>query len=404
MPFILTTVVKEFRRLRRDPLLFTVWMGVPVLIALLFSLVFGRGQAMPQGTLLLADEDDSLASTLVAGAFNQGQLGKMIRVEQVTTAAGRERMARGGASAFLRIPKGFAADFVNSRPVRLELVTNPAQRIMPGIIQETVSILTEGGHYIQWIFGEQLRQMQGGAPSDTNVAKLSVEINRAIQTVSTHLNPPAIVLDTKVVEETTRPVNFGAAMLPGMLMMTVLFLGGGFAGEMWKEKLGGTLRRLAMTPSHLNLYLAGKVVTFGMVMTLVTVPALAAGARLLDAPVRQGPLAVAWIVSGGAVLFLLVLLLQMLASSERAANVLTSMVTFPLLMIGGCFFPFESMPAGMARIGKATPNGWMLVRFRSLLEGSADAAGTGLAFLLVAVVGGLAFVLAARRLRRGFIY
>ena len=404
MPFILTTVVKEFRRLRRDPLLFTVWMGVPVLIAVLFSLVFGRGQMMPQGTLLLADEDDSLASTLIAGAFNQGQLGKMIRVEQVAAAAGRERMARGGASALLRIPKGFGADFVNSRPVRLELVTNPAQRIMPGIIQETVSILAEGGHYIQWVFGEQLLQMQGGAPSDTNVAKLSVEINRAIQTISAYLNPPAIVLETKVVEEKTRQVNFGAAMAPGMLLMTTLFLAGGFAGEMWKEKLGGTLRRVAMTPPRMDSYLAGKAVTFGMVMTLISVPALAASARLLDAPVRQGPLAVAWIVAGGITLFLLVLLLQMLASSERAANVLTSMVTFPLLMIGGCFFPFESMPEGMARIGKLTPNGWILVRFRSLLEGSAGAGETGLAFLLLIAVGGLAFLAAARRLRRSFLY
>ena len=61
-------------------------------------------------------------------------------------------------------------------------------------------------------------------------------------------------------------------------------------------------------------------------------------------------------------------------------------VTFPLVMAGGAFFPFEAMPEWLARIGKLTPNGWALARFKEIVDGVPDPA------LLLTTLAGLAAV------------
>jgi ABC-type multidrug transport system permease subunit len=72
-------------------------------------------------------------------------------------------------------------------------------------------------------------------------------------------------------------------------------------------------------------------------------------------------------------------------------------------MLGGSFFPFEMMPAWLARIGRWTPNGWALVKLRGMLDGSADATGIAAAFGIAAAVSGLLFWWVSRRLRNRFV-
>jgi ABC-type multidrug transport system permease subunit len=64
--------------------------------------------------------------------------------------------------------------------------------------------------------------------------------------------------------------------------------------------------------------------------------------------------------------------LQVFSSSRRGGNILTMAIMFPLMMIGGSFFPFEAMPDWMAAIGKMTPNGWALARFKDIVAGTLE--------------------------------
>ncbi len=50
----------------------------------------------------------------------------------------------------------------------------------------------------------------------------------------------------------------------------------------------------------------------------------------------------------------------------------SSMIVFPLMMIGGSFFPLEVMPAWMARIGRWTPNGLGVAQLKEILFGHPD--------------------------------
>jgi len=75
---------------------------------------------------------------------------------------------------------------------------------------------------------------------------------------------------------------------------------------------------------------------------------------------------------------------------------------FPLMMIGGSFFPFEAMPDWMAAVGRLTPNGWALEHLKRIIWQMADAASLGVAFVGLLVVAVVLFVACAVRLRMSF--
>ncbi len=102
-------------------------------------------------------------------------------------------------------------------------------------------------------------------------------------------------------------------------------------------------------------------------------------------------------------MYLLMLVLQTSVGNQSAATVLANIVVLTLMMLGGSFFPFEMMPAFLARIGRMTPNGWALLRLRDLLADQASTASVLSAFAATIAAGGLLFVLVARRLRRSFV-
>ena len=72
-------------------------------------------------------------------------------------------------------------------------------------------------------------------------------------------------------------------------------------------------------------------------------------------------------------------------------------------MLGGTFFPFEAMPKQMAAIGRWTPNGWLLLQFKAILDGSMGAGRLAVDLAAVALLGALVFLVVARRLRVKFV-
>ena len=370
MRFVFTSAVKDLRRLRREPVTLLTWLGIPTFIAIILVVIFGRGDARPNGKLLIVDEDRGIGATLLAGAFSQGPLGNMISVEKVELEEGRHRVDQGKASALLIIPKNFTQALVEGQAANLQLIRNPAQRIMPEMIEEVLSMLTDGAFYLQMVAGDQLRKSAQGTPSDASVAQISVQFNHVIEDTRKYLAPPLIQLNTKVIQDKTdKPGGFAALMLPGMLYMAVFFIAGGLATDVWRERASGALRRVATTPASFRSFLAGKLLAVLVVLALVGAFGLGVARFLADLRISNFPLAVLWIAVSGCGLYLFMMLLQSLASTERVAHMLGNFVLLPLTMLGGSFFPFDMMPRGFAQIGRLTPNGWSVTQLQKILDG-----------------------------------
>jgi hypothetical protein len=216
--FLFVAAVKDVRRRLADPAALAVWVGIPLLLTALMNLATGDGDVAPRARVLVADQDDTFVSGLLTTALERVDV---MDLQAVTADEGRRRLDDGEATALVIVPKGFQDAVLDQASTEISLVTNPAERILPDIVEEALEILVEGVFYAQQVFGPVLRRVVGGTasgpPSDADVAAASVQINRQLVALQNVVIPPAIRLT--VVRE--RPaaagpsLSFGELFLPG---------------------------------------------------------------------------------------------------------------------------------------------------------------------------------------------
>ena len=402
MRFVLATARKDILRIRRDWPALLLWMGIPLMVGGLLVVMFGD-EATPSARLLVVDQDGTLAARLLTGAFGQGPLGEIVEVETVELEEGRRRIDEGDASGLLVIPEGFGRAMLDGEPATLELVTNPSQTVLPGILEESLDVALEAAEVLRRLFDEPIDRIlfdmdRERAPADSAVASIATAFNRAGAGAREWLLPPAIELETVALVE-SEEFDFGRAFFPGMLILAMLFMATGLSTDVWNERRQGTLRRAVVAPRGAGTIVAGKWLAGASALALVSAVGLAAGRWVFGIEIAEPLLAFGWLALVGLGLLAVFTLVQMLAKSERAGNVLVNAVTLPLAMLGGSFFPFEAMPTWMAEIGKATPNGWALLRLRAIVDGTAEpgilGASAAATLVLVLALGWLV----SRRLR-----
>jgi ABC-type Na+ efflux pump permease subunit len=407
MGFLGIAFMKDLRRILRDPVAILLSVGLPLMVGLLLKIAFGGGETKPTAQLLVADHDSSFVSSLLVGSFDRGPLAELVATQGVTEERGRAMMEDGKASGLLIIPDNFGDDVFDRKLTTLTLITNPAQRILPGILKGALEFMTDALAGVQGILGDSFQPLNAPAPAgritqpDSLVAAFSVRVNSLVERGGRYIFPPVIKVKTVVLEEEKEDTRgFSDLFFPSMLFMAILFAAQNMSDDVWREKTLGTLRRNVSTPQRLGVILAAKLLAITAFIGVVSLVGLIGGRLLFSIQIDNLPLAVMWATLSGAFMLLIFTMLQLLAASQRGANLLGNLVLFPLIMLGGSFFPFEAMPDWMARIGRMTPNGWTLEQFRRILWGTADvttlAAGLGAMVLLGAVL----FTLNAARLRR----
>jgi ABC-type Na+ efflux pump permease subunit len=397
---------KDLRRYARDPLALVMWMGIPLLIGGLISLVVGGDRPPPTAHLLVADEDGGTVGSLLERVFGSAGDARFLRVEPADRQKGRARIERGEASALLVIPEGFTTAVLNEEPTTLLLVSNPSQQILPQMIEESLQIASDGGFYAHRIFGPQLKQLAEMAQEDRlplpneEMARLSVSINEIMNRIGPRLFPPVIRVEAAVDQPAPQqPVNFAQLFLPGVIVMALIFMAQGLSDDLWRERAQGTLRRSAFASAPVAVFLAGKTLAATILILLTSLAALALGMWYHQIPMATLPLAVVWATSSGIVILLFFLLLQLCASTQRAGSILISSITMPLLFLGGSFFPFEAMPDWMAALGRRTPNGWALSRLEDIVFNHFDFAQLAIASAALVAAACVLFLLTERRLR-----
>jgi ABC-type multidrug transport system permease subunit len=397
--FVLVAAAKDIRRRLADPAALAIWIGLPLLLGGLLSFISsGGGETPPRARVLLVDQDRTALSGLLPVAARQGNT--PVDFEEVTLAEGRRRIAAGDATALLVIPAGFQNAAAGIGSARLELVTNPAERVLPAIVRQMLEVVVEAAFYGQQLFGDTLTRIAGtapGGPADTDVASTAVQINQRIAQLQGVLLPPVLALSVKT--DTATRLNFGQLFLPGMLFMAFLFIAQGMSFDVWDEKQEGTLRRLLATPQSAGRLLLGKLLAGVGVATGVALVGLLGAVALFDLAWVRVPAALFWCAYVCGALLALMTLLHLLAKTRRGSEMLSGVITFPLMMLGGSFFPFETMPGWMVTVGRWTPNGLGVARLKDLLYGDVSPAMLGLAAVGIGLPALAAFLVCWRRLR-----
>ncbi len=405
MSFVIATFKKDLSRWRQDALAIVIWLSIPLLIGGLISALVGGGGPRPVAVLLLVDQDDSMLSGVIAGAYGSGQLSELITVEKVSLEEGTERINAGDASGLLIIPNGFGNAFVNNEPVTLMLKTNPAQIILPGIITNVTEVLLDAGFYAQELFGEEITKIMGTTESvrdDLFVAAISVDINNKIESIAPKLSPP--VIDVEIVEPPPAKPRPPLALLflPGIVLMAMMFSANGMANDYWTERAHGTLRRLVTAPGQLGAFVTGKALAAAAVIAGVGGVTLVIGFLYHGISWLKFPSSLVWIAVSGVALFAWFSALRMLFSTQNAASVVSMLILFPLLMAGGSFFPLAVLPGWIAAIGRASPNGFVADKLTIELTAAGAWTIDLNSWLIVIAAGVMGLAVCAWRLRAGF--
>ncbi len=419
MRFVWATSIKDLRRRLRDPLALVLWIGIPLIIGTLLTLLSGgKSGPRPEAFVLVADEDDSLVSGLLVGALSQDRTGGLVRAEAVDAGEGRARLDGGEASALLVIPDGFGGAILRDEPTTLQLIKNPAETILPSIVEEMLTMAVDAVFYAQRIVGDDVRATFEAAGvdsmgTDTTVSAVSIRINDAVSRLEGTLIPPVMDLVVRTTDDLEEAVGAGEdaasgppmalLFVPGLLFMALLFMAQGLSNDLWTERGLHTLRRLSTTPQSATRLLAGKLAAGITLMTVVASVTLVATTAYFELGWSRLPLAIAWAALSGLLLLLVMTTLTVISSTQRDAEVLGMVVVLPLMMLGGSFFPFEAMPDLFATIGKLTPNGWALARLKDILFDRVDAAAMGVALGALLCVIVLLFVFSAWRLDTRFM-
>jgi ABC-type multidrug transport system permease subunit len=377
---VLILVLKDLRRRLADPAALLLNLAIPLVMAGLMALAFGgRGDdRAPVLRLLVVNLDDGPVGRALAGATQNPEAAERLEIRQAKDRdEGLRRLRDEESAALVVLPKDFSKDLLEGRQVTLEILKNPAQSIMPVVAQQGAEVvalyLSVGARLLE---GEGVRIEElfkgrgwGDAPAVTALVMVLYERMRSVEPL---LFPPLIEVGTKKqddAEPQSGRLDFMGWLFPGMMMMGLLFTGLTQMRDLLREGVAGTLRRQLTAPLGARRLLFAKIVSVAAVTTLALMLLMLIGRFAFG--VRWGAWAPLAVTSALVVLAVtgFAALLYSLVRTERQGDTFGTILVMLMSLLGGTFFPPQSVPSWMQPISRLTISYWGHEALRGLASG-----------------------------------
>ena len=200
-----TLVKKDLLRDSKQPWVLIIFMIIPVITAVIMSLVFA-----PQGDiqknikidLALLDRDDDFLSGMLRSISNQGEAAENLRLHWVDTEeAGIKLVERRKVSAFVVLPEDLTVDLLDGNATTLTLYKNPAQTILPVIVEEGLNLLCILLSQAVDLLKPEMKTIRAlvdrdRMPDPFEVAEVASSSIKRLRTVEPYLFPPLIQFET----------------------------------------------------------------------------------------------------------------------------------------------------------------------------------------------------------------
>ncbi|SDN48739.1 ABC transporter permease [Bacillus sp. OK048] len=178
-------------------------------------------------------------------------------------------------------------------------------------------------------------------------------------------------LSTQYLEDTTKNKNMTNQTI-GFLIMIMLLSACSMSEIILLEKENRTYFRLLSTPINARKYLISNVIVNMIIMTIQVLITLTIMKNIFHIGINIS----FWEAAFVMFLFSLVavglsLVIISFSNSRSAANALQNLIITPTVMLSGCFWPIEVMPASLQKIADFLPQRWTLDTLTKLQEGNA---------------------------------
>jgi len=336
-------------------------LAFPLIFILMFGFIF-QGGGDPGLDLGWVDKDASPASGQLRSAFESSEA---IELAVSDEPAALDEMREGRLDAVLVVPAGYgdavaAASAGTGPPTSIVVYTDPSRsNLMATVYQAVGSVL--------------------------GVVNLGGR-------------PPLVVPQPETLQ--TENLNFISYFVPSVLGMSVMQVGIFAAIPLVADREKLILKRLAATPLRRWQLVGSNVVMRLLIAVIQAVIILGVGVVLFGVEVTGSlPLSLVFIVVGAVSFLALGYVVASFASTEDAANGMTSVIQFPMMFLSGTFFPIDQMPDVLQNIARVIPLTYLSDALRQVMVGGA--AFAPLWVCLAVLVGWLVvcFGIAARKFR-----
>ena len=319
-------LLADFKQFLRDKVALFFSFAFPLLFMLIFGLVFSGEEDVSYGVGLVS-EGDSEAAQMIAQGLQQVPI---FEVSEGDLEGKLAELRDGDLRAVVVIPADIDASMAGGRPADITAYYDPTQTTSAQVL---LPILRE-------VIGEMNRQLTQ-QPVPLRLTEESVQVHQL------------------------RTIDY---MVPGILAMSVLFLGifGGLPLVEWREKK--ILKRLGATPLNRATVVCSQVTYRLAVSALQAVIIIVIAYFAFDVHVVGSWLYLFGLLILGTLTFISIGYLAVSrARTTEGAMPIVQLVQFPMLFLSGIFFPADMMPDFMRPIVEAIPLSYLGDGFRQIM-------------------------------------
>ena len=433
---LLALVCKDLRLLLRDRSAFVFTLVFPLVIAVLFGMVFGRMAVPGPITVALVREGSGPLAESFVGALEADPALQVDRVEGREEAIARVRSAR--CCAVVIVPEEFdmaAEALLTGGSMPIEVLGDPSRsaelgllqgKLMEiGFVQFMLSVGDSARLQRQMTLLRALSASDMGTSEDERAALLDLlaaaqrlavareekvqrRLEKQISGDAAGAFPrlsafrPVRIAQSAVVEDPVRPPSSFAVTFPQGVVWGLAGCVMAFVTSLSVERNRGTLRRLCAAPLSMHMVLAGKAlacfcVALLMQAMLMVLAVTAFGVRPVQ-PALLLPAMAAIAVAFTMVAMAVASLFQSLGGSEGAGR----SVILILALLGGGSVPLAFLPPALASVSAVSPFRWAIAALEGPLwrGGSMQSQLTAIGAVLVVAVVAAAIAWGALSLRR----
>ena len=356
MSTFMTIVRSNFLMLIRQRLLIITSLGIAVISMLIFGGLFG-GNGTPKTQLGIVDQDHSQTSEQIVNAL------------QHTTSLGvftgsydeeQQALKDGNRDAIIILGNGFGQQ------------------------------LARGGAHIQVYYNQS-------SPVTAAAARLAVSsVVDGFNRSQAHQRTPFQLDEEGVATKNLRTIDI---LTPGMLGMLLMWanLSVGSQLVLWREM--GITKRLAATPLRPMVMIGAQVVARLALSLVQAAILLVIAVKVFDVHIYGSLWLVALMVVLGALTMLaLGFAIASFVKKSQAAQPITLLISFPMMFLGGSYFPVNGATGLMQALVHGMPLYYLNDAFRQVINN-----GAGLAVIQTGVLVLLAWIVASLLMTwRGF--
>ncbi|HEX5164738.1 MAG TPA: ABC transporter permease [Thermomicrobiales bacterium] len=210
---------------------------------------------------------------------------------------------------------------------------------------------------------------------------------------------PVIAVQTTAVESSA--IDYMDFLIPGILAMSIMNSGMiGLASAFVTYRERGILRRIRATPFPLSSFILARILSQLVISVAQAAVLIVAGLLIADLDINGNLLYVFIMVTLGSLAFLsLGFVVAAFARNQETADSLANAFTFPMLFLGGVFFPVDSAPDWLQPIMRLIPLRYLADGLRNMMIHNASLPDEWLNLLVMLATAAVGFALALRFFR-----